>query len=144
MEALRCPKCIFCFQRLKKTNTFEPSYDAKNLYIMIKASNTENLKHPGHLLWESLARTLFWCVFSFFRHISNETRRPIFRLMNFTLTISRKSFFQKKINIICVNCLWSWSYFFRKMTIKWRYDLHYLEKKLKISIDSKMWKNAKF
>ena len=39
-----------------KIFTFETSYDAKNMYFLIKASNTENLNPPGPLLWYRVAR----------------------------------------------------------------------------------------
>ena len=39
-----------------KMFTFETSYDAKNMYFLIKASNTENLNPSGPLLWDRVAR----------------------------------------------------------------------------------------
>ena len=39
-----------------KIFTFETSYDAKNMYFLIKASNTKNLNPPGPLPWDTVAR----------------------------------------------------------------------------------------
>ena len=41
-----------------KIVTFETSYDAKNMYFLIKTSNTEKLNPPGPLLENRVARTV--------------------------------------------------------------------------------------
>ena len=49
-------KMHILFSNVKIPTSFETTYDAKNMYFLIKASNTENLNPPGPLLLDRVAR----------------------------------------------------------------------------------------